>query len=46
VSGQHLGDDVRPLGALSDVRTTSCSWDTAVLACVGDKDFVLQKFAG
>jgi hypothetical protein len=46
LAGQHLGDSAVPLGALSDIRSASCSWNTAVLACVADKDFVLQRFAG
>jgi hypothetical protein len=46
LAGQHLGDDVVPLGALSDVLSASCAWDTAVLACAADKDFVLQRFTG
>jgi hypothetical protein len=33
------------LGALTKVRSATCSWDTAMLACVGDQDFVLQRFA-
>jgi hypothetical protein len=37
----------RPIrSALSAVRSASCSWDPRVLACVADKDFVLQRFAG
>ena len=46
VWGDHVGDEVVPLGALAKVRSASCSWDTATLACVGDRDFVLQRFAG
>jgi molecular chaperone HscA len=46
LSGQHLGDKAAPLGALSDVRSATCSWSTAVLACAGEKDFVVQSFAG
>ena len=46
VTGQHLGDGVKPVGALSDIRTSSCAWSTTTLACVGDKDFELIKFAG
>jgi molecular chaperone HscA len=46
LTGEHLGDTVVPLGALSDVRSATCGWDKAVLACVGDKDFVLVTFAG
>jgi hypothetical protein len=30
----------------TDVRADTCSWDTSMLACVADKDFVIQRFAG
>ena len=43
--GRHLGDEAVPLGALDDMRADTCSWDRAMLACVGDKDFELQRFA-
>ena len=46
LAGRHLGDKAVPLGALTDVRSATCAWDTAVLACVADKDFVLQRFTG
>jgi molecular chaperone HscA len=45
VAGRHLGDEAVPLGYLSDVRSQTCSWNTSTLACVADKDFVLQEFA-
>jgi outer membrane protein assembly factor BamB len=44
--GGHLGDARVPLGALTGVRSSTCSWDTSHLACVADKDFVIQRFAG
>lgn len=43
--GRHLGDEAVPLGSFDNVRADTCSWDTAMLACVADKDFVLQRFA-
>jgi hypothetical protein len=46
VWGDHVGDAAVPLGALSSVRSSTCSWNTAMLACVTDKDFTLQRFAG
>jgi outer membrane protein assembly factor BamB/actin-like ATPase involved in cell morphogenesis len=46
LAGQHLGDDAVQLGPLTDIRGLTCSWNTSVLACAGDKDFVLQRFAG
>jgi molecular chaperone HscA len=45
VWGDHVGDSAVPLGALPAVRSATCSWDTAMLACVTDKDFTLQRFA-
>jgi len=44
--GRHLGDQAVPLGSFDDVRADTCSWDKAMLACVGDKDFELHRFAG
>ena len=44
--GQHLGDDPVPLGAFDQVRSDTCGWDTEALACVTDKDFIIQRFAG
>ncbi|MEU4239183.1 Hsp70 family protein [Actinoplanes sp. NPDC026619] len=46
LSGRHLGDDAVPLGALSDIRSDTCAWNTSTLACVAEKDFVLLTFAG
>jgi hypothetical protein len=46
LAGQHLGDAPVQLGPLSDIRSDTCSWNTSVLACVGEQDFVLQRFAG
>ena len=43
--GRHLGDEAVPLGSFDDVRADTCSWDKAMLACVGDKDFEVQRFA-
>ncbi|AGL21322.1 Hsp70 family protein [Actinoplanes sp. N902-109] len=46
LTGEHLGDDPVPLGALSGVRSATCVWDSSNLACVGDQDYQLQTFAG
>ncbi|MBG6065384.1 Hsp70 family protein [Micromonospora ureilytica] len=35
---------VDELGELQDVRSSSCSWNTHVIACGGEKDFVLYRF--
>jgi outer membrane protein assembly factor BamB len=44
LAGQHLGDGFHQLGPLSGVRSSTCSWNTSVIACVRDKDFTLQRF--
>ncbi|BCJ43213.1 hypothetical protein GCM10010168_00450 [Actinoplanes ianthinogenes] len=46
LDGVHLGDTKVPIGALQDVRSSSCSWNTSVVACAGEKDFVIKQFAG
>ncbi len=46
VSGRHLGDRAVPLGTFRDIRTDTCAWNTSMMACVADKDFVLHEFAG
>ncbi|MEU4531529.1 Hsp70 family protein [Micromonospora ureilytica] len=35
---------VDELGELQDVRSSSCSWNTHVIACGAEKDFVLYRF--
>ncbi|MEU4693661.1 PQQ-binding-like beta-propeller repeat protein [Actinoplanes sp. NPDC023714] len=45
VSGQHLGDEPVELGAVYDVRTTTCAWTISVLGCVTATDYVTQRFA-
>ncbi|MET7672605.1 PQQ-binding-like beta-propeller repeat protein [Micromonospora luteifusca] len=37
--------EVDDLGELKDVRSESCSWNTHVIACGAEKDFVLYRFA-
>jgi molecular chaperone HscA len=32
------------LGALTDVKSSSCSWNTEVMACARDQDFVISRF--
>ena len=46
LAGEHLGDAAVPLGALADVRSSTCAWDASHLACVAAEDFVVQRFAG
>lgn len=44
LAGQHLGDEAKELGPLTGVRSSTCSWNTSVIACVRDKDFAIQRF--
>ncbi|MEU8300015.1 Hsp70 family protein [Micromonospora sp. NPDC048909] len=37
--------EVAELGQLKDVRSATCSWNTRVIACGAEKDFVLYRFA-
>ncbi|GIE90437.1 hypothetical protein Are01nite_69170 [Actinoplanes regularis] len=46
LTGVHVGDAPALIGRIQDVRGGTCSWNTSVLACVADKDFVLARFAG
>ncbi|NES38701.1 hypothetical protein G3554_21445 [Micromonospora sp. PPF5-17] len=34
------------MGELKDVRSESCSWNTQVIACGAEKEFVVYRFAG
>jgi hypothetical protein len=45
LAGQHLGDDFQQLGPMADVRSSTCSWNTSVIACVRAEDFMIQRFA-
>lgn len=45
VAGEHLGDEPHQLGPLTGTRTASCSFNDTVIACAGDKSFVLRRFA-
>ncbi|MET8358571.1 Hsp70 family protein [Micromonospora sp. NPDC005171] len=36
--------EVDELGELKDVRSSSCSWNTQVIACGAEKDFVVYRF--
>jgi hypothetical protein len=46
LAGRHLGDEQQELGPLRGVRSQTCSWNTSVIACVADEDFLLQRFTG
>ncbi len=44
--GVHPGDKPVQLGLLRDMRSGTCAWNTSMLACVAEKDFVVTRFAG
>ena len=45
VAGVGAGSGKRvPLGELRDVRGDSCSWNTELIACGAEQDFVLHRF--
>jgi molecular chaperone HscA len=47
LAGMAVGEaEPVPMGDLKDVRSGSCSWNTQVIACGAEKDFVLYRFAG
>lgn len=46
LSGTHLGEESVNLGVLSKVRPDTCSWNTSVIACADEKDYVVRSFAG
>ncbi|MEV4281357.1 PQQ-binding-like beta-propeller repeat protein [Actinoplanes xinjiangensis] len=46
LAGTHLGENPVSLGVLSEVRSGTCSWNTSVVACAADKDYVIHEFAG
>ncbi|MCW3838694.1 PQQ-like beta-propeller repeat protein [Micromonospora yasonensis] len=47
LAGMAVGDaEPVEMGELKDVRSESCSWNTEVIACGAEKEFVLYRFAG
>ncbi|AEV88891.1 Synaptojanin-2 [Actinoplanes sp. SE50] len=46
LTGVHLGDQPALIGRLRDVRSSTCSWNRSVIACAGDKDYLIARFAG
>ncbi|GGN78690.1 hypothetical protein GCM10010112_52700 [Actinoplanes lobatus] len=44
VWGIPLGESAVPLGQLADVRSASCSWNTSVITCAAEKDYVIYRF--
>ncbi|SCF06873.1 Hsp70 family protein [Micromonospora mirobrigensis] len=46
VAGMSVdGDAPFEMGQLTDVRSESCSWNSEVIACGAEKNFVLYRFA-
>ena len=46
VAGVSASGALVEMGQLENVRSASCSWNTEVIACGAEKDFVLYGFAG
>ncbi|MGW5670973.1 Hsp70 family protein, partial [Micromonospora sp. NPDC003776] len=46
LAGMAVGADPFEMGALKGVRSGSCSWDTEVIACGAEKEFVVYRFVG
>ncbi|MBO3740537.1 outer membrane protein assembly factor BamB family protein [Actinoplanes flavus] len=44
VWGIPLGASAVPLGQLTDVRSASCSWNTSVIVCAAEEDYVIYRF--
>ncbi|MEV0896750.1 PQQ-binding-like beta-propeller repeat protein [Actinoplanes sp. NPDC049802] len=42
--GIPLGESAVPLGEIADVRSASCSWNTSVIACAAEEDYVMYRF--
>ncbi|KHD72468.1 hypothetical protein MB27_39090 [Actinoplanes utahensis] len=45
LSGVHLGDKPVELSLMRDVRSGTCAWNTAVLACATGEKYVVYSFA-
>jgi hypothetical protein len=46
MAGLTAGDtQAVELGPLKAVRPASCSWNTELIACAGESDFVIRRFA-
>jgi hypothetical protein len=46
LAGTHLGENPVSLGVLAKVRSDTCSWNTSVVVCATDKEYVIYSFAG
>lgn len=44
LSGVHVGDEAVELGLIRDVRSNTCSWNTSVVACVTEEQYVVYSF--
>ncbi|MEU4160371.1 PQQ-binding-like beta-propeller repeat protein [Actinoplanes sp. NPDC026670] len=45
LSGTHLGEESVNLGVLQKVRSDTCSWNTSVVVCAEEKEYVVYSFA-
>ncbi|SCF41402.1 hypothetical protein GA0070216_114139 [Micromonospora matsumotoense] len=46
VAGVSKAGDLTEMGELQGVRSESCAWNTSVIVCGAERDFVLYRFAG
>jgi hypothetical protein len=40
-----VGGEITELGPLADARGETCSWNSRVVVCMAEKEFVLWRFA-
>ncbi|MEU1751544.1 Hsp70 family protein [Micromonospora matsumotoense] len=46
LAGVSKAGDLTEMGELQGVRSESCAWNTSVIVCGAERDFVLYRFAG
>ncbi|MEU8373869.1 Hsp70 family protein [Micromonospora sp. NPDC048894] len=46
LAGVSKAGDLTEMGQLQGVRSESCAWNTSVIVCGAERDFVLYRFAG
>ncbi|WP_328343730.1 Hsp70 family protein [Micromonospora sp. NBC_00421] len=46
LAGVSTAGELTEMGQLQGVRSGSCSWNTSVIVCGAERDFVLYRFAG
>ncbi|MEU1604888.1 Hsp70 family protein [Micromonospora matsumotoense] len=46
IAGVSKAGDLTEMGELQGVRSESCAWNTSVIVCGAERNFVLYRFAG